>query len=156
MMEKQAILDQGEALLGRLAVVEGERDAVAAEYARAMEGLKAVYAEKLQPLGATIKAVEGEIKAFAKRHHTALFGEVDLVTLPSGELRYEESRVVVHGKAVTVEVLREHGYLDGVKIEESVNWDALDAWPDEKLLAVGTKRKDVKAYTWELKREERL
>lgn len=154
MMGRQAILDQGEALLGRLARAERDRDAVAAEYARALESLKAVYSEKLQPHAEAVKALGKDLAAYAKGHHETLFGDADLVTLPSGELRYEESRVVVHGKAVTVEALRELGYLDGIKVEESVHWDALDAWPDEKLVAVGTKRKDVKAYTWELNKQE--
>lgn len=155
MMEKQAILDQGEELLGRLARAETERDAVAMEYARALESLKAVYAGKLQPLVEKVKALGKDIPRFAKNHHTTLFGESDVVMLPSGEMRYAESKVVVHGRAVTVEVLRELGYLDGIHVEESVDWDVLDGWPDEKLLAAGTNRKDVKAYTWELKREEK-
>lgn len=155
MMEKQAILDQGEALLGRLARAETERDAVAAEYARALESLKAVYAGKLQPLVEKVKALGKDIPRFAKKHHTTLFKESDLVTLPSGELRYAESKAVVHGRSVTVEVLRGLGYLDGIHVEESVDWDVLDGWPDEKLLAAGTTRKDVKAYTWELKQKEK-
>ena len=61
---------------------------------------------------------------------------------------------VKRAKAVTPEVLEAHGYLDGVRVEKKVNWDVLEKWPEEKLVAVGTERKTKEDVEYELYAKE--
>lgn len=153
-LERDAALRRCDALLGSLGEAEAAHAAVAGEYGRALSSLKALYAEKLAPLKAAVDAAGKDIEAQAKASHAVLFDGTDQVTLAHGLIRFAESKVVVKARGVTVEGLEALGYLDGVKIEKSVDWDALQLWPDEKLIAAGTERKEKRTYSWELNQKE--
>lgn len=48
-------------------------------------------------------------------------------------------------------LLEELGYVDGIKIEKSVNWDEIEKWSDERLTAIGTERVTKEEFGYDLR-----
>lgn len=119
--------------------------------------IKERYTELVAPTVARLKATEKEIEALAKSHQVDLFGTPTTEEaaagvrcgLPSGSLILTVRQVVRKAKAVTVEALKSLGWLDGVRVEESVAWDRIEGWTDERLAVIGTERKPKPSVTWE-------
>ncbi|SDB03529.1 Bacteriophage Mu Gam like protein [Desulfonatronum thiosulfatophilum] len=138
--------------------LEEEKDRYDAETRQVKER----FTELVAPTVARLKETEKEIEALATRHQVDLFGTPDKdqaaagvrCGLPSGSLILTVRQVVRKAKAVTVEALKGLGWLDGVRVEESVAWDKIEGWTDERLAVIGTERKDKASITWEAIRHE--
>lgn len=119
--------------------------------------VKERFTEMIAPTVARLKETEKEIEALAKTHQVDLFGTPGQEEaaagvrcgLPSGSLILTVRQVVRKAKAVTVEALKSLGWIDGVRVEESVAWDRIEGWTDERLAVIGTERKDKVAVSWE-------
>lgn len=102
-----------------------------------------------------LKATEKRVKDHAKKHADVLFEGRDRVDLGGvGALLRSCRQVVRRAKAVTVELLKGLDYHDGIRVEEKVDWDAIEKWPDAKLIAIGAERKEKVEYGWELAEPE--
>jgi hypothetical protein len=86
-----------------------------------------------------------------KNNKEVLFDETDRLELGNGALLWSEFWKVKRAKTVTPAVLEDLGYLDGLRIEKKINWDVLEEWPEDRLIAVGTERKKKVNLEYELK-----
>ncbi len=119
--------------------------------------VKERFTERVAPTVARLKETEKEIEALALAHQVDLFGTPSQeeaaggvrCPLPSGSLILTVRQVVRKAKAVTVDALKSLGWIDGVRVEESVAWDKIEAWPDERLAVIGTERRDKVTVNWE-------
>ena len=116
------------------------------------------FQELVQPTAARLKETEKEIEALGLGHQEELFGkptkeqaaEGVRCTLAAGSLILTVRDVVRRARSVTVEALKGLGWLEGVRREESVDWQKVETWPDERLAALGTERKEKVEIGWEI------
>jgi hypothetical protein len=99
-----------------------------------------------------LSRLETELKTLAREHHPDFFGESEScrVELPHGALLFALERRVKRARGV-LENLKAEGFTQAVKIAESVDWDLLETWPEERLWLVGTERKTKEVYAYEVK-----
>lgn len=112
--------------------------------------VKARFSPMIGQLEARVKELDAAIKKREKRDRAVLFADADRVELRHGTLLYSVERKVKKAKGV-LQKLKDLAMKGAVKVAESVDWDELEKWPDEKLLMVGTKRQRVETFSYELK-----
>jgi len=61
------------------------------------------------------------------------------------------SRYLCKAMDLTPARLKAAGFPEAVRVAESVDWDKLSAWPDERLFIVGTDRWVKEEFSYELK-----
>ncbi len=117
-----------------------------------VERLKAAWRKKAEPLLARRKALDKEILRLEKKERAVFFDGTDLVALPHGTLIFNVQEHVKKAKGV-LENLERLDLEEGLKREVSVDWEALESWPDEKLIMAGTERVRKEVFAYELKEE---
>jgi phage host-nuclease inhibitor protein Gam len=117
----------------------------------ALEKVRAQFAPAVQAAKADLEAFERELERHCQKHQGEIFGDRDRVDLGPGALLHGVTRVVRKAKVVTVELLKRLGWTDGIQVTESVNWDKVAGWTDERLAAIGTERKRKETWGYELK-----
>jgi len=118
-----------------------------------MERIKAALREKAAPLMARHKLLDKEILGLEKKHRAIFFERPDdIVRLPHGTLIFNVQEHVKRAKGV-LENLEALGLEEGLKREVAVDWEALEAWPDEKLILAGTERVRKEVFAYELKEQ---
>jgi phage host-nuclease inhibitor protein Gam len=128
-------------LLGQIARAQLELTRINYDWDAAIQELERQYGEKAKEVKQRLAQLEKQLNKEAKAAKGELFrSENDRLELTNGALIYSVSQRVKRAKAVTPERLEELGYTDGVRIEKRVKWEALESWPEEKLIAVGTER----------------
>lgn len=137
-------------LLGAAAKAKAELAACEARHAADLEALKARHAAYVKVEKDALAKAEKALVAFAKAHMPEIFGEADRCDVPNGAVIRQIVTWVVKARKVTPEALEEAGYAEAVKIAKSVDWDQIEKWPDEKLIAVGTERKSKEEFSWEV------
>jgi len=125
-------------------------NAFEAEYTRELEALKATYYPEIERRKEAIRRLELDLERFAKKHMGELFKETDVVDTKLGRLLYQVKEAVKRAKGV-LEKLEELGWSEAIIIEKRVNWDELERWPDERLIACGTERVIKEKIVYELK-----
>lgn len=116
-----------------------------AEANAALEELRALHAPGVQEAKEALAAAEKALEKHCKKHQGVIFGDRDRVDLKHGAL--------LHGvREVTVDALKALGFMDGIQVAESVNWDVIQGWTDERLAAIGTERKSKETWGYELKK----
>ena len=145
------VLIEADELLIEIAGAEAEAARIQANYDRIIENAKNHYADRLKRAKDRMAVHVKALQKHAKRHKETLFADTDRVDLEHGALTYSKGKHVVRARGVTVGTLKELGYLKGIKVVESVDWDEIGTWPDEKLTAIGTERKLKEAIGYELK-----
>lgn len=117
-----------------------------------VERLKAAWRKKAEPLLARRKVADKELLRLEKRERTVFFERPgDIVRLPHGTLIFNVQEHVKKAKGV-LENLERLGLEEGLKREVTVDWEALESWPDEKLIMAGTERVKKEVYSYELKK----
>lgn len=129
--------------------------AVAQEVAESELGaVRAKHHAIIVPLDNEIGRLDKQVKTLARKHHKAVYGDRDQVSLDHGELLYAESNPVVRARTVTpdlLEALSDGRGLPAVKVVKSVDWAEIETWPEERLIEIGTGRKVKRSYNYELK-----
>ena len=128
----------------------GEIDAITAEYIIAAEELKIRYEARLDPHKQILKADDATLKALMRHDKKYLFDGTDVVHLTNGSL--------IHNVADKVSIPRdalarceELGFAEVVKIAKSLDRDAVEKWPDERLVLIGAERKSKEEFSYDLK-----
>lgn len=143
---------QADDLLAEMREVQIEMAKIETCAAVVIEELKQTFRNQLAPLQNRLKELDTAIVKLEKAHKADMFsGESCRVDLPHGALLFEVSRKVKKARGLTWEKLELAGYPDGVRIEKSVDWDRLETWPEEKLIAVGTERVRKEVFSYEVK-----
>lgn len=115
-----------------------------------MEAVKVKHATLVQQCGDRVEQIAKSIKSYAKTHRAELFDGKDRVDLRHGALLHVVRSVVRRSRKVTVEILEWLGFQDGVRVEKKVDWDVVEKWPNERLLAVGTERVTQEMFDFEI------
>ena len=118
-----------------------------------IEGVK----QKWDRIGYWTRIVEGlnkDLVALMKKNSEAIFEGEERVELGHGSLLFTIEERVVKARGV-LEKLKEQKFTGAIKVVESVDWDALEKWPVERLVLVGTKRKREEIFSWELKAKDK-
>jgi len=140
-------------LLGQLKTAAAELSREQGQANIAVESLAATWRERLKPLQERLAILDQDLKALEKAERQAFFGasESCRVDLPQGALVFQLSRHIKKAKGVLAELER-LGLEEGLKRVVTVDWDALEAWPEEKLIMVGTERVKKENYSYEVKK----
>jgi len=144
------IKKQADDLLEEIGICEDKLGQFEAELAIEIETVTGKYREDLDKLKAILKTRTSQVKRLMKKHKKELFsGTDDRLDLEHGALLYGLEKRVKQAKKM-LDRLKKHGYTDAIKTAESVNWDELEKWPDEKLAKVGTERVEKEVFAYEV------
>jgi len=126
--------------------------ALEAEAEQSVRAVMANYAATIEPLRAQLAANAAWLKDTMKSNKTLLFGDADLVDLPHGALiRNVAEKVTIPRDALAkCEAL---GFEDAIRIARSLDREAVEQWPDERLFLIGAERKRKEEYSYDLKEE---
>lgn len=142
---------QADGLLAAIAEHSSRIAEVNAVYGEKMAAVKALHETAVAEDIEALAAAKIELVALMKENKNEFFaGEIDRVDLTHGALLHQVKEAVKRSRAVTPEALEELGYSDAVKIVKSVDWDEIEKWPNVKLAEIGTERKQMEKFEWEI------
>ena len=137
-------------ILAEIAAEKADLVRVQKEYEEKLEELKKQYYARLEAKKTKLRELEKDLKKLAKRERLALFAEGDRCELPHGALLLTWTRRVKRARGVLAR-LEELGWEEAIVVTKKVNWEVLEQWPDEKLVACGTERVVKEEVEYELK-----
>jgi phage host-nuclease inhibitor protein Gam len=121
-------------------------------YTEAVDALAASYKTKVDALQELLKDNDAALKALMKRSKKELFAGADIVNLPHGSLLHSIADKVKIPKTA-LDRCEELGFAEVVKIAKSLDREAVEKWPDEKLFLIGAERKPKEEFSYDLKKE---
>ena len=143
---------EAEVLLASIAHTRGllqknldDYNAIVACYTPAFEATRAV-------LIADLESDEKALQSLMKRNKAVLFDGTDVVNLPPGSLIHSKVDKVSIPKTALAECEAQH-FDDVIKTVKSLDRDAIEKWPDAKLVLIGAGRKTKEEYSYNLKKE---
>jgi len=137
--------------LAKIKKLKNQAEEIKAESDKEIKSIKTKYSKKLQAIKSEIDELDKEIKSLMKRKRAEIFAGGDSAEVQNGKLYYMVRQVVRKARNVTVSLLKNLGYADGIRIEEYVDWEKIEKWPDERLAAIGTERVVKEEYKYEIR-----
>jgi len=131
-------------------IVDGIADLEARANAEMAE-ITARYGHLLNPMRDEMAALEKEITALMKKNKAVLFDGTDVVNLANGSLIHEQGEKVSIPKTA-LDSCKANGFDDVIKIVESLDRDAIEKWPDAKLVLIGAARKPKEEFKYTVKK----
>ncbi|MDY6789700.1 MAG: host-nuclease inhibitor Gam family protein [Thermodesulfobacteriota bacterium] len=157
------IKKQADYLLEEIAEWQSRLAEVEKEIAIKIEEIAGKYQDDIDRLKSLIKTRDSQLRRLIKKHKKGLFIDTAQASIPGPVKEIESVRIdLEHGAllySVKKWVKRAKGMLDRLKKEkekkaikttETVNWDELEKWPDDKLKKFGTERKDKELFEYEV------
>ena len=124
-------------------------DVLKAEAEASVQVIQANYGEMLTPLQSQLARNVAWLKDTMKSNKAVLFDGTDIVRLANGSL--------IHSVADKVSIPRdalakceELGFAEVVKIAKSLDREAVEKWPDERLILIGAERKQKEEFSYDL------
>lgn len=146
------ILAEADALLWSIQVSEDIIRDLTTEYNDAVTRLAANYESRLRAAREGITNDARALIALMKSHRRELFAATDIVRLSHGALIRElASRVTIPRDALAK--CEELGFADAIKIAKSLDREAVEKWPDARLLLIGAERKQREEFSYDLAKE---
>jgi archaellum component FlaC len=149
MLRKNEAIQQVERLLQTIKAEKKALEDISSQYQKEVEAVQAKYYKHIEEIKKNIKTYELELEKTAKKYKYALFDGTDVVDTQFGRLICTIKFAVKRAKGV-LEKLEELGWNEAIIIEKKVNWDKLERWPDERLIACGTERVKKEKIEYEL------
>jgi len=146
----KAVKDEVDKFLIAIKLEKSNLDFVEARYQEELEAIKARFYPEIEKYKENIRKLESELEKFVKRHKAELFDGSDMVDTNVGRIIWQVKEAVKRAKGV-LERLEELGWSEAIIIEKRVNWDELERWPDERLIACGTERVIKEKIVYEIK-----
>lgn len=141
---------RADALMESISVATSVIDGLTADYTAAVERIRAEYEGKITPWRAELAADEKDLNKLMKGAKKILFADGDVLKLASGSLiRNCEDKVSIPRDALAK--CEDQGFTDVIKIAKSLDRDAVEKWPDAKLLLIGAERKPKEEFSYDLK-----
>lgn len=149
----------------RLEKIQGKADDLLYEIAALSEVIAAIegtaelemrlvaerYWAKLDPFQRDIEKMKTELISLMKKERKILFDGRDIVHLDYGDLLcVKDQKVSIPRDAL--EKCEELHFDDAIKIAKSLDREAVEKWPDEKLFLIGAERKPVTKFSYEVKK----
>lgn len=119
-------------------------------YNEAVADLANQYNQDIAELIDHLGTNEKNLLVLMKRNRGVLFDGTDVVNLPPGSLiRVAGERVSIPKTALAE--CEAQGFDDVIKIVKSLDRDAIEQWPDAKLVLIGAARKPKEDFKYSLK-----
>lgn len=154
-----ADISRAESALMELAALERKTRTITNDLNEEIDRLKDGAKAEMDPLEARKKTLSDALGTFLKMNRTEILGTRKSRELAFGVIGFRASTALSQMRGVsssmTLERLKEHGLLDGIRIKEELDKDTMRGWPEERLALVGLLRKEKDQFFIELK-EERL
>ena len=116
-----------------------------------MAVITARYQARLESLRHKQTEVGKDLIVFMKKNKAVLFDGTDVVNLPPGSLIHSKVDKVTIPKTALAECEAQH-FDDVIKIVKSLDRDAIEKWPDAKLVLIGAERKAKEEFSYDLKK----
>jgi phage host-nuclease inhibitor protein Gam len=129
-------------------------DALKAEAEASVQVIQANYGAMLTPLQSQLARNVAWLKDTMKSNKKTLFDGTDIVRLPHGSLIH----IVADKVSIPRDALAkcdELGFEEVIRISKSLDRDAVEQWPDERLILIGAERKQKEEFSYDLKEEKR-
>ncbi len=150
-------LEQAEGALAELAQIQRKLTEIELEQQDAIDHAKALASQKSQGHFARVKELENGLAMFGKLNKRTLFDKARSKDLGFGIIGFRASKAIEQQRGIpketSLEKLKEFGFLEGIKVKESLNKDAMQTWSQEKLETVGLVRKEKDTFYIELKQD---
>ena len=151
-------LTEANAVLADIGALKRQIEQINGVLADDVDRLKADAEAQIAPLLAKLNCLENGLLAFAEYNKDDLFAGRRSRELTFGLLGYRRSSEIAakpkHTLAMVLGKLKELGFDEGIRVNESVNKDTLRTWPDERLDLVGARRVEKDSFWYELKEVE--
>jgi hypothetical protein len=129
------------------AILETEEKA----YTGRIEAVRLEFANRTADTHSALKIAEKELLACLKKNRLDVFpGSTGRVAVAGGVVLRHVAAMVRKARHITVDFLREKCLDEGIKVEESVNWQKIDTWSDDRLTVIRTERKDKETFAYEV------
>ena len=116
-----------------------------------MAEVTARYSGLLNPMREEKTALGKELLTLMKKNKGVLFDGADVIDLQAGSLIHEQGEKVSIPKTA-LESCKANGFDDVIKIVESLDRDAIEKWPDAKLVLIGAERKPKEEFKYTVKK----
>ena len=137
-----------------LAAIRTDKTALAECQALAeqeMRQVKARHATNIEHLAAQIADLEKLLEREVKKHSRQILGGRDRADLPSGSVMLKVEKRVRQVKGMLAR-LKAAGLSVAIRVvKETVDWDAVEKFDDGLLSALGTERKQIERFSYELR-----
>jgi len=145
---KNPALDVAEEMLERIQALRREVDSLKDSAEAEMQEIKGRYRERLAPLQENLASVETGLLKLMKKEKGEIFKDEDRVALVHGILIYgREFKVSIPRNAL--ERIEAQGWEEAIKTAKSVDRAVVEAWPEERLFAIGATKKLVEIFSYE-------
>lgn len=147
---------QADQLLAQIGEAMLELDRLTAKLAGDLRAFRASQDAKIEWQKGKVDYLGQQLKELMKEHRADFFAITGMkscsLDLPHGALLYAKEDYVVKPRKVDVLAnLKAQGLQEGIRVVESVDWDVLATWPDDKLALAGTERKTKETFAYEVK-----
>ncbi|HPN08373.1 MAG TPA: host-nuclease inhibitor Gam family protein [Syntrophales bacterium] len=146
---------QADDFLENIKAVQGIIDDLMTEYNDAVARLKADCEARLKPFKEDLARDEKALVGLMKAAKKALFTESDVVYLSNGMLLYtkKDKVSIPRDHDAVIAICEQQGFGEVVKIVKSLDREAIEKWPDERLFLIGAERKPKEEFNYDLKKE---
>lgn len=118
-----------------------------------MADITTCYNAMLTPLREEQAERAKQLLALMKKNKAVLFDGTDVVNLPPGSLIRSKVDKVTIPKTALAECEAQR-FDDVIKIVKSLDRDAIEKWPDAKLVLIGAERKTKEEFSFNLKAQK--
>ncbi len=147
--KKDEIKKQVERFLAELKINKQMLNDIESQYKEEVEPIKNKYYKHIESIKNDIRQIEESLQKFALKNKYELF-KGDVAEFDNGRLIYQLTKQVKRVRGM-LERLEQLGWTEAIIIEKKVNWDEINKWTDERLIAAGTERIIKENVQYELK-----
>ncbi|MCX5822400.1 MAG: host-nuclease inhibitor Gam family protein [Deltaproteobacteria bacterium] len=120
-----------------------------AEAEAAMQEIKTRYALRIEARDVLLKSAITALMQTMKVNKKVLFDGTDVVRLVNGSLIHSVADKVTIPRDALAKC-KELGFAEVIKVAESLDRDAVEKWPDERLILIGAERKQKEEFSYDL------
>ena len=150
--EAEEIKRAADVCLAEIADYNARIEALNAGAEIARQALEAEYKDRLEPLKQALKLSVSSLVDTMRTNKRELFDGTDIVYLSHGSLIHSIADKVSIPKTALA-MCEELGFAEVIKIAKSLDREAVEKWPDEKLFLIGAERKQKEDFSYDLKKE---
>ena len=145
------IQDEADRLLAEIASHKAVIDGISAKAVEELNRVHAYYAAQEAAHKEVISLCDKALRQLMKKHKGILFDGADCVNLTYGSLiRSVADKVSIPRDALAR--CEELGFAEAIKIAKSLDREAIEKWPDERLFLIGAERKPKEEFNYDLKK----
>ena len=145
-IRKITSLTEADGVLHQIADLRADIRIAEAEADKAVNEIKDKLRESTAPILDEIAALEKSLAVYSEYNKEELFKDKKTIELAFGLFGFRQS-TAISVKRETLDLLKEHGFTDAIRIKETPNKEVMREWSDERLALVHARRR-VKDEFW--------